>query len=90
MRTRTALSIGTASATVIEGKETRSRTGTIRVNLPSACWMIPQEEASVPEKGILEIPVTKIVVYGWYDNELGSFTNMLGERTVEIARRLAE
>jgi len=63
MRTRTALSIGTASATVIEGKETRSRTGTIRVNLPSACWMIPQEEALIPEKGgKLEIPITKVVV----------------------------
>ena len=80
--------IGTASAAIIEGKETRSRTGTIRVNLSSACRMIPQEEALIPEKGILEIPITKVVVYGWYDNELGSFTNMLGERTVEIARGL--
>jgi glyceraldehyde 3-phosphate dehydrogenase len=50
--------------------------------------MIPQEEALIPEKGILEIPITKAVVYGWYDNELGSFTNMLGERTVEIAQSL--
>jgi glyceraldehyde 3-phosphate dehydrogenase len=82
--------IGTASAAIIEGKETRSRTGTIRVNLSSACRMIPQEEALMPEKGILEIPITKVVVYGWYDNELGSFTNMLGERTVEIAQGLVK
>jgi glyceraldehyde 3-phosphate dehydrogenase len=34
---------------------------------------------------ILEIPVTQAVVYGWYDNELGSYTNMLGDRTVSIA-----
>jgi glyceraldehyde 3-phosphate dehydrogenase len=50
--------------------------------------MITQDEALIPEKGILDIPITKVVVYGWYDNELGSFTNMLGERTVEIARGL--
>ena len=80
--------IGTASAAVIEGKETRSRTGKIRVNLTSACRMIPEEDAVIPEKGVLEIPVTQVVVYGWYDNELGSFANMLGERTVEIARGL--
>ncbi|MBN2061857.1 MAG: glyceraldehyde-3-phosphate dehydrogenase [Deltaproteobacteria bacterium] len=83
--------IGTASAAVIEGTETRCRTGTIRVNLSRACRMIPQEEAFIPERGgTLEIPITKVVVYGWYDNELGSFTNMLAERTVEIAQELVE
>lgn len=34
---------------------------------------------------VLELPVTQTVVYGWYDNELGSYTNMLGDRTVSIA-----
>jgi glyceraldehyde 3-phosphate dehydrogenase len=34
----------------------------------------------------IEVPVTQTVVYGWYDNELGSYTNMLGDRTVSIAR----
>ncbi|MCE5242025.1 MAG: glyceraldehyde 3-phosphate dehydrogenase NAD-binding domain-containing protein [Syntrophobacteraceae bacterium] len=36
----------------------------------------------------LDIPVTQAVIYGWYDNELGSYTNMLGDRTVSIARTL--
>ncbi len=81
--------IGSTSATIIEAKETRTRTGKIRVNLTSACRMIPDKEGiPVPETGTLEIPVTQVVIYGWYDNELGSFTNMLGERTVEIARGL--
>jgi len=31
------------------------------------------------------VPVTQAVIYGWYDNELGSYTNMLGDRTVSIA-----
>jgi len=30
--------------------------------------------------------VTQTVIYGWYDNELGSYTNMLGDRTVSIAK----
>jgi len=28
------------------------------------------------------------VVYGWYDNELGSYTNVLGDMTVKIAQSL--
>jgi len=36
----------------------------------------------------LEAPVTQAVVFGWYDNELGSYTNMLGERIVSIARQM--
>ncbi len=40
--------------------------------------------------GIIEIPVTQAVIYGWYDNELGSYTNMLGDRVVSIARLLRQ
>jgi len=34
---------------------------------------------------VLEVPVTQAVIYGWYDNELGSYTNMLGDLTVSVA-----
>ncbi len=34
----------------------------------------------------IEVPVTQAVIYGWYDNELGSYTNMLRDRTVSIAK----
>ncbi len=37
---------------------------------------------------ILTVPVTQAVIYGWYDNELGSYTNMLGDRAVSIARMM--
>ena len=40
------------------------------------------------QEKMLEIPVTQAVIYGWYDNELGSYTNMLGDRTVSIAQML--
>ena len=38
------------------------------------------------QQRFIEVPVTQAVIYGWYDNELGSYTNMLGDRTVSIAR----
>ncbi len=41
-------------------------------------------------KKFIEVPVTQAVIYGWYDNELGSYTNMLGDRTVSIAGLMAK
>jgi len=35
-----------------------------------------------------EAQVTKIVIFGWYDNEFGSYTNMLGERIVSVADKM--
>ena len=68
------------AAAVIEGSETHTRTGSLKVNLAKlGC-------NGGPDK--LEVPVTQVVVYGWYDNELGSYTNMLGDRTVTIAEQM--
>ena len=48
-----------------------------------------ESSSETPGQGrILEVPVTQAVIYGWYDNELGSYTNMLGDRTVSIARMM--
>ncbi len=69
-----------AAAAIIEGTETHTRTATISVNLSKmGC-------AGTPDS--LEVPVTQAVIYGWYDNELGSYTNMLGDRTVSIAEQM--
>lgn len=35
-----------------------------------------------------EIPITQVVVYGWYDNELGSYTNIMGDLTVFVAKKM--
>ncbi|MEW6067018.1 MAG: glyceraldehyde 3-phosphate dehydrogenase NAD-binding domain-containing protein [Nitrospirota bacterium] len=40
------------------------------------------------EQPNIKIPITQAVIYGWYDNELGSYTNMLGDLTVKIASTL--
>jgi glyceraldehyde 3-phosphate dehydrogenase len=34
---------------------------------------------------VVRIPVTQAVIFGWYDNEKGSYVRMLGDRTVSIA-----
>lgn len=71
-----------AAATVIEGTETHTRTASIQVNLD----MLKAAGVSAPDgTDILNVPVTQAVIYGWYDNELGSYTNMLGDLTVKIA-----
>jgi glyceraldehyde 3-phosphate dehydrogenase len=48
----------------------------------------PRPGAQSAPRRTIEIPVTQAVIYGWYDNELGSYTNMLGDRTVSIAQLL--
>jgi glyceraldehyde 3-phosphate dehydrogenase len=73
-----------AAAAVIEATETHTRTASIKVNLEKlkVCNLEPGE---MP---ILEVPVTQAVIYGWYDNELGSYTNMLGDLTVSVAENM--
>jgi len=73
--------IGTpAAAAIIEGTETHTRTAAINVNLEKLnCNGGP---------ATVQVPVTQTVIYGWYDNELGSYTNMLGDRTVSIAEQM--
>ncbi len=77
--------LGTPSAAaVIEATETHTRTANIQVNLEKA-----KADCLTPGADpILNVPVTQAVVYGWYDNELGSYTNMLGDLTVQVAEKM--
>jgi glyceraldehyde 3-phosphate dehydrogenase len=72
------------AATVIEGTETHTRTATIGVNLDKikSCNIEPGASPKI------QVPVTQAVIYGWYDNELGSYTNMLGDLTVSITDKM--
>lgn len=73
------------AAAVIEGTETHTRTATIPVNLKMTKVGSSLSDDDDP---ILQVPVTQAVIYGWYDNELGSYTNMLGDLTVKVARSM--
>ena len=69
------------AATIIEGTETHTRTANIQVNLAKL-------GLGNGEKDKIDVPVTQAVIYGWYDNELGSYTNLLADRTVSIADQM--
>jgi len=73
------------AAVVIESTEIHTRTASIRVNLQNL-KNFKFEAGTTPP--ILEVPLTQAVIYGWYDNELGSYTNMLGELTPSVAERM--
>ena len=71
-------------AATIEGYETHSRTAEATIDLAK----IPGLDTGLLTNSgetVVRIPVTQAVIYGWYDNEMGSYVNMLGDRTVSIA-----
>lgn len=68
---------GEDAAVVIEAAETHTRTGFIDVVLPSG-------DGERTES----IPVTHVKVFGWYDNEMGSYTHRLGQLTSYVASTL--
>ncbi len=65
--------LGEDAAVVIEGIETHTRTGFVDLRLSG---------------GEHRIPLTHVKVFGWYDNEMGSYTYRLGELTAHIAKTL--
>jgi glyceraldehyde 3-phosphate dehydrogenase len=76
------------AATIIEGHETHTRTAEVGIDLSMICSG-PGEE--IPQTGLgnsVRIAITQAVIYGWYDNELGSYVNLLGDSTVSIAEIL--
>jgi glyceraldehyde 3-phosphate dehydrogenase len=95
--------IGDDSAVVIEAVETHTRTGFVDVVLPSEAGGNTLGEAQAPiqspeawekpavgwvDASTVQIPVTHVKVFGWYDNEMGSYSHRLGELTSYIARSL--
>ena len=72
--------VGEDAAVVIEGAETHSRTSFVDLLLP---------EQTANESGRpLRVPLTHVKIFGWYDNEMASYTHRLGELTAHIARTM--
>jgi glyceraldehyde 3-phosphate dehydrogenase len=72
--------IGELAAVVIEGSETHARTGFTRVDLAELGLEADMET--------VEVPVTHVKIFGWYDNELGSYTTRMSQLTHFVADRL--
>jgi glyceraldehyde 3-phosphate dehydrogenase len=74
-------------AAIIEGHETHTRTAEATIDLKEVSGL-EKEALANPHQTIIRVPVTQAVIYGWYDNEMGSYVNMLGDRTVSIAESM--
>jgi glyceraldehyde 3-phosphate dehydrogenase len=79
--------LGMRAAVVIESVETHTRTGFAGVDLADLPGVPPAALAQMASS-VVEVPVTHAKVFGWYDNEYGSYTNMLGDLTVHVDDQL--
>jgi len=75
------------AAAIIEGKETHTRTAIISFDLKRLTGY-SEEVGACLGRSVIDMSVTKVVVYGWYDNEMGGYVHMLADRTVSIASML--
>jgi glyceraldehyde 3-phosphate dehydrogenase len=79
--------IGEDAAVIIEGQFNHTRTAFIPVDLSH----IPNLPAGLLEnigEKMLKVPVVHAKIFGWYDNEYGSYTNRLGDLTVYIHKNI--
>jgi glyceraldehyde 3-phosphate dehydrogenase len=72
------------AAATIEGHETHTRTTELSVDLNQVTGLDDKARAAIKDM-VIHVPMTQAVIYGWYDNEMASYVNMLGDRTVTIA-----
>ncbi len=75
------------AATIIEGHETHTRTAELTIDLKNVPG-IPDAVLKSMESTIIRPQVTQAVIYGWYDNEMGSYVNILGDRIVSVAEHM--
>jgi glyceraldehyde 3-phosphate dehydrogenase len=71
--------LGEDAAVVIEAVETHTRTGFVDLRVPTG------EQGAYRDH---RIPLTHVKIFGWYDNEMGSYTYRLGELTGHVAKSL--
>ncbi|HEX2965875.1 MAG TPA: glyceraldehyde 3-phosphate dehydrogenase NAD-binding domain-containing protein [Syntrophorhabdaceae bacterium] len=79
--------IGTDAAIVIEGQFNHTRTAFIDVDLSHVPDLPENVRKAVPEE-TLKIPVVHAKIFGWYDNEYGSYTNRMADLTVYAHKSL--
>ena len=64
-----------------------TRTAEVTIDLNTVPG-IEKDVISALKNTVIRIPITQTVIYGWYDNEMGSYVNILGDRTVTIAENM--
>lgn len=79
--------IGEDGAVIIEAADTHTRTGFVTIDLSTLPGM-KKEALKHMGDPIIKVPVTHIKIFGWYDNEYGSYTNRLAELTLHVASHM--
>lgn len=74
--------MGQRAAIVIEGQETHTRTGYLPVDYHEL------QRMGIERTEDMNLPVTHAKIFGWYDNEYGSYVNCLGQLTSHVAAQL--
>lgn len=75
--------MGYEAAIVIEGHETHTRTGFL--HLPREFI----ETHGIKDAPDIQIPVAHAKIFGWYDNEFGSYVSCLGKLTKYVDQRMS-
>jgi glyceraldehyde 3-phosphate dehydrogenase len=79
--------IGLDAAVVIEGQLNHTRTSFIDIDCAWIPGLPSQTIPSLPQN-CLRVPVVHAKIFGWYDNEYGSYTNRLGDLAVYVHKQL--
>ena len=79
--------IGVDAAVIIEGQFNHTRTAFINLDISQIPNCPVEIIKAFPEK-LMKVPVVHSKIFGWYDNEYGSYTNRLGDLTVYIHKNL--
>jgi glyceraldehyde 3-phosphate dehydrogenase len=75
------------AAAVIEGHETHTRTAEVTLDLTKVTG-IEKDMISLLKDRVVWVPVTQAVIYGWYDNEMGSYVNVMADRTISVMEHI--
>jgi glyceraldehyde 3-phosphate dehydrogenase len=79
--------IGVNAAIVIEGQFNHTRTAFQTIDL-SQVPNVPDEVLKAIKSESMRVPVVHAKIFGWYDNEYGSYTNRMGDLTVYAHKQM--
>jgi len=79
--------IGVDAAVIIEGQFNHTRTAYIAVDL-TQIPNLPAGLLQAASERKMQVPVVHAKIFGWYDNEYGSYTNRLADLSVYMHKNL--
>ena len=78
---------GVDAAVIIEGQFNHTRTAFINLDL-SHIPNLPADLMKVFPENLMKVPVVAAKIFGWYDNEYGSYVNRMGDLTIYVHKNI--